>query len=319
MAFLLAWQMPLDMLQFCMEQIVKQIVKTHNELWGESPTIKKIEIGFTNTIFCVADKYILKICHDINNESEFCVEVDFYTNNIGKPYIAKMFAYSKDKSKVPYMYIVTEKIDGVSLYSIWHTLTEQEREKIVNQICDILKDLHKNKGEHFDWSEYIKGYYEQHLDVLIKQKQLTESELALVRKAMSKFDLYLETDKDKFVYIHNDLHYDNCFYKDGKLTIIDFESSRFAPIDKELEIVFYAAKMPDKHASRETERFAKKEHFATLVSYFKKHYPQMFDVPHLEKRIAIYHLRDALDQYGTFKDNTELHDIIIELAKFVCE
>jgi len=298
---------------------MEAVVKKYRDLWGENPEVRKIDIGFTNTIFCVNEKYILKICHDSNNESEFCIEIDFYLNNKDKPYAPKMYAYSKEKSEIPYMYIITEKIDGVSIYSIWHTLTEEEREKIVSQICDILKDLHKNKGEPFDWSKYIKGYFEKHIEVLIKQKQLTANELHLLRKVMDKFDLYLKTDSDKFVYIHNDLHYDNVFFKDGRLKIIDFESSRYAPIDKELEIVFYAAKMPDKHASKETERFAKKEDFVNLVAYFKKHYPQMFDVANLEKRIAIYHLRDALDQYGTFKTNKKLHQIILSLAGFILD
>lgn len=37
------------------------------------------------------------------------------------------------------------------------------------------------------------------------------------------FEKYLESND--FVPIHNDLHFDNIFFKDGKIKLIDFERS----------------------------------------------------------------------------------------------
>ncbi|MDR1761578.1 MAG: GNAT family N-acetyltransferase [Bacteroidales bacterium] len=297
-----------------MTKAVTQIIHKHNELWGDNPSVRKINAGFTNTIFCVAEKYILKICHDTNNETEFCHEIDFYLENKGEPYILKLLGYSKDKSAVPYMYLIIEKLDN-SLYDIWHAINEQERENIVAKICIVLKDFHKKQGETFDWCEYIKGYYEKHLAILETQNQLTAAEFALIRKAVEKFDLYFADNN--FVFIHNDLHFDNIFYKDGAIKIIDFESSQLNPIDKELEIIYYMAEIPHKHANEQNEKLVEKEHFKNLLPYFKKHYPEMFAVPHLEKRIAIYHLRDALDQFATHKNDKELYERIIRLANLI--
>ncbi|MCL2540117.1 MAG: aminoglycoside phosphotransferase family protein [Firmicutes bacterium] len=298
-----------------MEKIVQQIIEQHQELFGTQPAVSKINAGFTNTIFSVADKFILKICHDAGNEEEFAVEIDFYLRNKEKPYMLELLAYSTDKTKSPFYYTVIEKANAPSLYDIWHTFTEEQREEVVCKICNIMKDFHKHKGKSLNWGEYIKGYYEEHLAVLIKQKQLTEDEILLVREAMEKFGFYLKSND--FVLIHNDMHFDNIFYKDGNLKLIDFESSRFNPVDKELEIIYYMAEMPWKHASEENEKFVKAEDYTTLIHYFKKHYPEMFDVPYLEKRIAIYHLRDALDQYGRFTKANELHERIIKLSRFI--
>ena len=138
-----------------------------------------------------------------------------------------------------------------------------------------------------------------------------------MKKAMQTFDRYLDSGNIDFCFIHDDIHFDNIFYKDGKLKIIDFESSRFNPICKELEIIYHMAEMPWKYASEESERFVRAQDYKTLIPHFKKHYPDMFKVPHLEKRIAIYRLRDVLEQYGTFTADKELRERIIALAKVI--
>ncbi|MDR1906527.1 MAG: aminoglycoside phosphotransferase family protein [Clostridiales bacterium] len=300
-----------------MEKTVQQIVERHKDLFGENPAIGKINAGFTNAIFSIADKYVLKICRDAENEREFKSEISFYLESGEKDYIPKFFAYSQDKAKIPFYYIVTEKLKGHSLYDIWHTFTEREREDAVIQICDILKDFHKKKGEPFDWSEYIKGYCRKHLAILEEREQLTSDEFAVVLRAMKKFDFYLKS-KD-FVFIHNDMHFDNLFCVEGKIKVIDFESCRFNPIDKELEIFYYMAQTPWKHAGEENEKFVKIEDYKTLIPYMRKYYPEIFNVPYLEQRMAIYHLRDALDQYGTYTKEKELHERILRLAEFITD
>ena len=55
--------------------------------------------------------------------------------------------------------------------------------------------------------------------------------------------------------IHNDLHFDNIFYKDGKIKIIDFERSMYAPKDFELDILYRMIRKPWKFASEETEQY----------------------------------------------------------------
>jgi aminoglycoside phosphotransferase (APT) family kinase protein len=300
-----------------MDKTVRQIVGAHKDLFGEKPTVDKINAGFTNTVFAVADKYILKICHNAENEREFAVEIDFYLNNKDKSYVPRMFAFSKEKSKIPFHYIITEKLNAPSLYGVWHTFSEKQREKVVSRICGVMKDLHKNKGKPFDWSGYIKDLCKEHLAVLIRQKQLTDDEISLIRNAMEKFDLYLESGN--FVLIHNDLHFDNIFYLNDEIKLIDYESSRFNPIDKELEIIYYMAEMPWMHANEENERFVKTEDYKTLIPYFKKHYPEIFEVKNLEKRIAIYRLRDALEQYGIYTNEEELRGGIIAAAKFITD
>ena len=42
-----------------------------------------------------------------------------------------MYYSSTDKKDIPYFYEIIEKIDGISLYNVWHTFNETQREEII--------------------------------------------------------------------------------------------------------------------------------------------------------------------------------------------
>ena len=51
-----------------MERIVESIIKENSNIFNGENRISKVDVGFTNTIYSVDDKYIIKICTDLNNE-----------------------------------------------------------------------------------------------------------------------------------------------------------------------------------------------------------------------------------------------------------
>ena len=85
--------------------------------------------------------------------------------------------------------------------------------------------------------EQIKKNSNDFLSELELYRILNEDEIEIINKAYSLFDEYLKSDE--FVLVHNDLHFDNIFYKDGKIKLIDFERSMYAPKDFELHIIYY--------------------------------------------------------------------------------
>ena len=107
-----------------MKEVINKIVEVNSTLLGTNPRIEKINVGFTNTLYSVDDRYIVKICSDINNEDDFKKEIKFYNSNKNNKLIPKLYFASTDKRDVPYLYEIMEKIDGVSLYNVWHTLNE---------------------------------------------------------------------------------------------------------------------------------------------------------------------------------------------------
>lgn len=63
------------------EKIINIIIEKNKNLFGDNLSVKKINVGFTNTVYNINDSFIVKICSNINNENEFKKEIDFYKAN----------------------------------------------------------------------------------------------------------------------------------------------------------------------------------------------------------------------------------------------
>ena len=80
--------------------------------------------------------YIIKICTNPDNEKSFKKEIIFYNSNKGNGLIPKLYYSSIDKDNIPYYYEIIEKVEGISLFSVWHILNESQREDVIHQLCD---------------------------------------------------------------------------------------------------------------------------------------------------------------------------------------
>jgi len=299
-----------------MEEIVKKIIDNNINLFGEKPTINKINVGFTNTIYDVNDKFIIKICSNIENEPMFQKEIDFYNANKDNDLIPKLYFSDNSKKIIPYFYEILEKIEGVTLYNVWHILNEVERENIIKQLCEAMKKMHSHVGKYYDWVEYNKKQFNNLFEEAKKQKLFNDSEIEILNKVYLLFDKYLVSDE--MVLIHNDIHFDNIFINNGKIKIIDFERSIYAPKDFELHIIYYMVRQPWKHASEECEKYTKLDDYSNIMNYIEKYYPEIIHTPNLYKRLAIYDVIYELShfiEYPKYRD--ELRKVVFNIAKNV--
>ena len=140
-------------------------------------------------------------------------------------------------------------------------------------------------------------------------------EKGLIENAYSKLPIYLK--KEEFVLVHNDLHFDNIFYKDGKIKIIDFERSIYAPKDFELDILYRMIKKPWKFASEETEQYINLKDYANIKSYIDKYYPELTNGKFLSQRLAIYDMIYYLGQLIEYPNSEELRNDVILATKIL--
>jgi serine/threonine protein kinase len=296
-------------------EIIDEIVNKHKILFGSKPIIKKINIGFTNTIYSINEKYIVKICTNHDNEENFKNEIEFYNNNKFNKNIPKLYYSCINKKEIIYFYEIIEKISGVSLYSIWHKLDEKERQNTIKKLCKIIKSFHKKKYESYNWSKYLK---ERFVKLYLKANELkvfNKEDKETINDAFSKFDDYLFSDD--FVLVHNDLHFDNIFYNNGEIKIIDFERVLIAPRDFELDIYYRMIRNPIKFASEEEEKYIKESDYLNIIKYTKEYYPKLFDIPNLEKRLAIYDMVYYMEQIIEYPHLGELKMNILNASKIV--
>lgn len=298
-----------------MQEIINKIIENNKSIFGDNPIVNKINVGFTNTIYNVNDSYIIKICTNYDNESEFQKEIDFYNSNKDNELIPKMYYSNTDKRDVPYFYEIIEKVDGVSLYNVWHTFSEEQRESIIKQLCEAMKKIHSNIGKKYDWTTKFKDEFKTLFERANELDLFNEEEQKLLTYAFSKFEKYLASND--FVLVHNDLHFDNIFYNSGKIKIIDFERSMYAPRDFELDILYRMIRKPWKFASEETEQFTDSSHYANIMSYIEKYYPELIHIDNLYQRLAIYDMVYFMKHLIKHPEIEELKNDVIFGAKIV--
>jgi len=297
-----------------MEKIINKILKQNITLFGINPIVEKINVGFTNTIYNINDSFIVKICTNINNENEFQKEIDFYKSNEENSLFPKLYYSSNDKKDIPYLYEIIEKVEGVSLYNVWHTFNEEQREEIIKQLCSAMKHIHSNTGKCYDWTKNIKDQFILLYEKAKKLSIFNDDEEKLLYNAYTKFEKYLESND--FVLIHNDLHFDNIFFYASKIKIIDFERSMYAPRDFELDIIYRMIRKPWKFASEETEQYINLSDYSNIMLYIEKYYPELVNIPNLYKRLAIYDIVYFLKHLIQHPDIEELkNDVLFAIKK----
>ena len=220
--------------------------------------------------------------------------------------LIQLYYSSTDKEDIPYCYEIIEKLNGVSLYQVWHTFSEEEREKVIKQVCMVMKQIHSNIGQGYDW---VLSFKEKFSLLYSKAKEFlifNEDEQYLINHAFSKFEQYLKS-KD-FVLVHNDLHFDNIFYHNGEIKIIDFERAIYAPRDFELGIFFRMVRKPWKFASEETEQYTDSSDYSNIKWYVEKYYPELVNIPFLSQRLAIYDMVYFLKQLISHPEDIGLYE-----------
>ena len=302
----------LERLVKLMDAYLKKIVDDNDKIFKDIKNISKINVGFTNSVYFADDKYIIKICKNKENKAKFKNEIEFYKNNAGNKYIPKMYSFYISNSNDDFSYEIIEKINGKSLYLVWHELDENKRKEIVKEIVNMMKSFHSIKGESYDWALYINEKLERNFNKCFDLKLFSQNEKDMAEQILKNINDYLKSSD--FRLVHSDIHFDNIIYcNDGQIKIIDFETSLYAPIDYELDIFLRMCNNPLKYASEEAENLVKIEDYQNIEKYFKEFYPEIYNVDNFEIRHEIYNLEANLRLLPRFPEDNDLKKIVIEI------
>ena len=114
-----------------------------------------------------------------------------------------------------------------------------------------------------------------------------------------------------------DLHFDNIIFNNGKIKIIDFERSIYAPRDFELDIIYRMIRKPWKFASEETEKYTNLNDYTKIISYIERYYPELINIENIYERLAIYDIIYYLRQLVEYGNIEELKNDIVNSANIV--
>ena len=118
-----------------MEELVKKILVRENIVFKK---LEKSNSGWTNIVFFVDDKYVVKIKGKDIKAEKIQKEIAFY-KNVNLSFVPK---YISSGNIDGVDYLIIEKLKGQSLYRVWHKLGELERHDVMYQISQILNEFH---------------------------------------------------------------------------------------------------------------------------------------------------------------------------------
>lgn len=295
-------------------KLARKIAQSNRDVFGNIESIEEINAGFNNSIFCVNNKYIIKVCGDTNKEKLFDIEANFYNSNQDNESIPTLYRYDKSKDVVPYVYEIIEKIEGKSVYYYWYKMNETQREELIRELVRILKKFHSKEYSAYDWSTSIKerilSSFNQTIDMF------SEEERNIILESLEKYDEILSDNK--FCLIHNDLHFDNILIDNKQnIKLIDFNDSLVAPFDFDLRLLYMSVSLPWKWANTEMDPLQKPEDYQNLFEYIKKYYSELNDVKYLEERMLVYWVLDNFELLPRFRNNEEKERIVINCKKIL--
>ncbi len=295
-------------------KLAKSIARANEDLLGDLKQIYEINAGYNNSIFCVNDQYILKVCGDEQKEELFDVEANFYRANQGSENLPFLYRYDPSKKAAPCVYEILEKIKGKSVYYHWYKMDETQREALIRELVEVLKKLHAQKYPAYDWGAYVK---ERVLADFQKTQDLfSQEEKDLLLASFEKYGRILE--ENTFCLVHNDLHFDNILLdEENHIKLIDFNDSFVAPFDFDLRLFYMSVSLPWKWANTEMDPLQKPEDYRNLFFYLKKYYPQLKDVRYLEERMLIYWVLNDFSLLPRFRDKEGKEQILVHSQKIL--
>lgn len=278
------------------DKIIEKIIAKNSLLSGKKFSF--ITAGFTNTIYRV-DNYIVRICTNLSNESNFKNEIEFYEKNKDNSHIPKMYFSDITKEVVPYYYEILERVEGKNLYEVWYKFSQTERNNVVKNIVEIMKSLHNLKVDYFDFKKYIKDK----ISNILKESNLDEE---IFITLLDKCDMYFE--ENKLGLVHRDLHFDNFIYNNGKLTLIDFERSMIGAIDYDFRILSRYKQTPWLWANEKTDMLTVESDYQNLMEMFIDNYEELRNIPYLLERLKVYEIIDLLNGYRKHREDSRLEE-----------
>ncbi|WP_066498123.1 phosphotransferase family protein [Abyssisolibacter fermentans] len=259
--------------------------------------IKHLDIGFTNDIYVINNKYILKVCVNEQNEKNFNRECFCYNYLKDIIPVPNIIVSDTSKNIIDRYYMIYKKIDGDNLYSKWHLFSKEDRKYIVRQLADIINSIntleYRTFSTHFKMSDNIDWHNLRYSSLKEKLNGIKKNKL-LDNNFISKIDEYISVNhnvlyEQKIGLTYTDLHFDNVLVLGNKVTaLLDFEKTSVLSIDYALDTIKRLSEYPHLYACEKYEKFVKDEDYVDLIKWFKKFCPDVFKFKQLDTRLSLY-------------------------------
>jgi aminoglycoside phosphotransferase (APT) family kinase protein len=210
-------------------------------------------------------------------------------------------------------WILSRRVRGSSLARAWPTLDEFARRRAGVELGSIIRAMHATPtppdldnpwlARAFAEESLVKDAY--HAPPWIHQRLLSAaSELVGVDSAtLSEIGDYITSrlpcfhPQEKKVLTHCDLHFDNLLWAEDTVTaVLDFEGSRLAPPDQELDTIVRFVQTPTDYVAGPNGREISSSQLRGVFGDIATAYPELLAGPTLVPRLEVYEVMWFLTQ-----------------------
>ncbi len=262
--------------------------------------MEALQGGQLNTAYRVEDEYVLR-----------CRAASRATGSLERE--AALLPRLRKRAPVPEViasgnddllgeYLIQRFVPGQSLLRAWEENPDVSvREWWLVQWAAALQAIHEERfpragelprgvlREYPSWRSFLEARIRRRLDALMRVPGVDRSLLLAAERYLRRHAPVLEDGP--FCLIHRDLHFANVLVDGPNLTaVLDFELAESGPPDYELDTIYRFLRYPSLFAEPGSAERITSQRFASVWVRLRRHYPQLFAVPHLHRRMGLYAL-----------------------------
>lgn len=248
----------------------------------------------TNEVWLAGTDHVVRVNrHPVQRLYREAILADLMPPEVGMPPIVKYGGI------IGADWTVSERVPGQILSRCWPSLSREQRRKAVADLAYRLRHLHQwvcpepipaiESPQLLDAA--AEHPVERVVDALSRAQDLEHVDpvMILEAKAIVRDSAPALTPFDTKTFVHGDLHFENVMWDGEQVTaILDFEWSRAAPPDLELDVLLRFCAYPQLHVAEDYEHLTRPEDYADVPWWLAEEYPELFDVPDQLDRMRIY-------------------------------
>jgi len=218
-------------------------------------------------------------------------------------------------------WLIVGRSPGRPLSRCWPTMSEAQRRNAVRQLAGVLKSLHATTApdglDDVGAPQLLEsGTGQSPVAPLLAGLQrartlpnvgagLVDQLTEIVRTTQSVLEPF-----DVPTLIHGDLTFENVLWDDDAIAgLIDFEWSRAAPPDLELDVLLRFCAFPELHVADDYVDETAAQNYRVVPHWIREHYLDLFTTRYALERLRIYAIAFDVRQLLMSPPTAPLHDL----------